>query len=85
MPLNSNELRIIAMDIYNVENAAFSLPFWSTILGTILGSAILALDWFRPYQLFPIPCLIGACCGHWIGFIGIAIFHHCCSGYTKQE
>lgn len=76
---------VLITDYSNWENAVFSFPFWTTIIGAICGGGILALDWFRPYQLFPIPCLIGACCGHWLGFIAIFILIFCCSQGSKQE
>ena len=61
------------------NNTSFSYPFWATIIGTIFGSYILALDWFRPYQEFPLPCLMGACFGHIIGFITILLLPMFCT------
>ena len=56
------------------NDTSFSYPFWATIIGTIFGCYILALDWFRPYQEFPLPCLMGACFGHLIGVVSILLF-----------
>ena len=70
-------IRKVIMDVKHKptfsNNKALSYPFWCTIIGCILGSYILALDWFRPYQEFPLPCLMGACCGHIVGFISISL------------
>lgn len=40
----------------------------TTLLGTWLGAIVIPLDWDRPWQVWPIPCAIGA-------FLGYAIAH----------
>lgn len=35
-----------------------------TILGTWLGATVIPLDWDRPWQVWPIPCVIGALLGY---------------------
>lgn len=68
------------------NDTSFSYPFWGTLIGAVMGSYILALDWFRPYQEFPLPCLMGACFGHIIGFLGVLIFPMFCSfPQTKND
>lgn len=38
----------------------------ATILGTWLGATVIPLDWDRPWQVWPIPCVIGALLGYLI-------------------
>ncbi|XP_065833323.1 phosphatidylinositol-glycan biosynthesis class F protein-like [Oscarella lobularis] len=46
-----------------------------TLLGTWLGAAAIPLDWERPWQVWPIPCVLGACAGHLIGLgAGLAVW-----------
>ena len=83
-------IRKVIMDVKKrpsySNNTSFSYPFWSTIIGTIFGAYILALDWFRPYQEFPLPCLMGACCGHIIALISIPLLPILCTfPQTKRD
>ncbi|KAF0684399.1 Aste57867_23634 [Aphanomyces stellatus] len=38
-----------------------------TLLGTYLGTVFLPLDWDRPWQQWPLPCVYGAAYGHALG------------------
>mmetsp|Transcript_23770 Transcript_23770/g.37766 ORF Transcript_23770/g.37766 Transcript_23770/m.37766 type:complete len:107 (-) Transcript_23770:62-382(-) len=79
---DTSKVRGIIMDIYRkpscANSAVFCYPFWFTIIGCLCGAYILALDWFRPYQVFPIPCLIGSCLGFIVGCLAILILPFCC-------
>ncbi|XP_012526892.2 phosphatidylinositol-glycan biosynthesis class F protein [Monomorium pharaonis] len=50
----------------NVLADALKLNIQSTILGTWLGATVIPLDWDRPWQTWPIPCVIGALLGYLI-------------------
>ena len=59
-------------DIYGngngLEMDKFSgYSLWCGLAGTVMGSYLLPLDWFVPYQVFPLPNLLGLGCGHFIG------------------
>ncbi|KAJ8676673.1 hypothetical protein QAD02_012460 [Eretmocerus hayati] len=43
---------------------AVKLNIKSVLLGTWLGAFVLPLDWDRPWQTWPIPCIIGALLGY---------------------
>ncbi|XP_011861625.1 PREDICTED: phosphatidylinositol-glycan biosynthesis class F protein [Vollenhovia emeryi] len=45
---------------------ALRLNIQATILGTWLGATVIPLDWDRPWQAWPIPCVIGALLGYLI-------------------
>ncbi|KYN02243.1 PREDICTED: phosphatidylinositol-glycan biosynthesis class F protein [Cyphomyrmex costatus] len=45
---------------------AIKLNIGSTLLGTWLGAIFIPLDWDRPWQAWPIPCVIGALVGYFI-------------------
>lgn len=53
---NSNTSNIIA--------EAMSLNIKATLLGAWLGAIVIPLDWDRPWQVWPIPCVIGALVGY---------------------
>ncbi|CAG8471423.1 7503_t:CDS:2 [Ambispora leptoticha] len=42
-------------------------PTVATVVGAWLGAVVIPLDWDRPWQVWPIPCVIGAFLGHVIG------------------
>ncbi|XP_015119355.1 phosphatidylinositol-glycan biosynthesis class F protein [Diachasma alloeum] len=48
----------------NVIAEAMSLNIKATLLGTWLGVIVIPLDWDRPWQVWPIPCVIGALVGY---------------------
>ncbi|XP_012224933.1 phosphatidylinositol-glycan biosynthesis class F protein [Linepithema humile] len=57
----------------NILADALRINIQGTILGTWLGATVIPLDWDRPWQAWPIPCVIGALLGyliaHFITFI----------------
>ena len=46
---------------------AVSLNIKATLLGAWLGAITIPLDWDRPWQAWPIPCVIGALVGYMTG------------------
>lgn len=46
-------------------------PFLSigqlTLFGAWLGAMVIPLDWNKPYQIWPIPCILGAVIGNLVG------------------
>ncbi|XP_011301750.1 glycosylphosphatidylinositol anchor biosynthesis protein 11 [Fopius arisanus] len=50
----------------NIIAEAMSLNIKATLLGTWLGAIVIPLDWDRPWQVWPIPCVIGALVGYMI-------------------
>lgn len=53
----------------NVLADALRTNIQTTILGTWLGATVIPLDWDRPWQAWPIPCVLGALLGYLIGHI----------------
>ncbi|EZA47446.1 Alcohol dehydrogenase class-3 [Ooceraea biroi] len=51
----------------NILADALRINIQTTILGTWLGATVIPLDWDRPWQAWPIPCVIGALLGYLIG------------------
>ncbi|CAG8506653.1 35474_t:CDS:2 [Gigaspora margarita] len=45
----------------------------ATVVGAWLGAIVIPLDWDRPWQVWPIPCVIGGFVGHIVGSI-ISLF-----------
>jgi phosphatidylinositol glycan class F len=44
------------------------------IVGSWLGAFVIPLDWERPWQVWPISCVVGAVIGHLIGCaVGIVL------------
>uniref|UniRef100_A0A0X3QBH8 Phosphatidylinositol-glycan biosynthesis class F protein n=1 Tax=Schistocephalus solidus TaxID=70667 RepID=A0A0X3QBH8_SCHSO len=54
--------------------------FWGTLLGTWASAFCLVLDWDRPWQTWPIPCVVGALLGDIFGFITF-----CCGQFPKSD
>lgn len=50
----------------NILANALRTNIQATILGTWLGAIVSPLDWDRPWQSWPIPCVIGALLGYLI-------------------
>ncbi|KAG5328207.1 PIGF protein, partial [Acromyrmex heyeri] len=61
----------ILTGVYSLKSTilsnALKLNIQMTILGTWLGAIVIPLDWDRPWQAWPIPCVIGALLGYLIG------------------
>ncbi|XP_031845110.1 phosphatidylinositol glycan anchor biosynthesis class F [Nomia melanderi] len=57
----------------NIFADAVKTNIQATLLGTWLGAIVIPLDWDRPWQAWPIPCVIGALLGYMIAhFITLA-------------
>lgn len=57
----------------NVLVEAVKMNIQVTLLGTWLGAIVIPLDWDRPWQAWPIPCVTGALLGYMIAhFITLA-------------
>ncbi|XP_015518058.1 phosphatidylinositol-glycan biosynthesis class F protein [Neodiprion lecontei] len=50
----------------NVLVEAVKRNIQATLLGTWLGATVIPLDWNRPWQAWPIPCITGALIGYMI-------------------
>ncbi|ETW05996.1 hypothetical protein H310_03615 [Aphanomyces invadans] len=48
-----------------------------TLLGAYIGTIFIPLDWDRPWQQWPLPCVYGAVYGHVAG-IGLSLFATWC-------
>ncbi|XP_068973422.1 phosphatidylinositol-glycan biosynthesis class F protein isoform X1 [Bombus flavifrons] len=48
----------------NVLVDAIKTNIQATLLGTWLGAIVIPLDWDRPWQAWPIPCVLGALLGY---------------------
>ncbi|CAG8603466.1 9781_t:CDS:2 [Paraglomus occultum] len=44
-------------------------PTVGSVVGAWLGSIVIPLDWDRPWQVWPIPCVLGAYFGYTTGTI----------------
>ncbi|XP_076173588.1 phosphatidylinositol glycan anchor biosynthesis class F [Ptiloglossa arizonensis] len=57
----------------NILVDAIKINIQTTLLGTWLGAIVIPLDWDRPWQTWPIPCVMGALFGYMIAhFITLA-------------
>ncbi|OAD56239.1 Phosphatidylinositol-glycan biosynthesis class F protein [Eufriesea mexicana] len=57
----------------NVLVDAIKTNIQATLLGTWLGAIVIPLDWDRPWQVWPIPCVLGALLGYTVAhFITLA-------------
>ncbi|XP_043276408.1 phosphatidylinositol-glycan biosynthesis class F protein [Venturia canescens] len=48
---------------------AISFHIKTTVLGAWLGAIAIPLDWDRPWQVWPIPCVLGALVGYMLGHL----------------
>lgn len=46
-----------------------------TLFGAWLGAVVIPLDWDRPWQVWPIPCNIGAVCGYIASHVFVLLLH----------
>uniref|UniRef100_A0A094ZJU8 Glycosylphosphatidylinositol anchor biosynthesis protein 11 n=1 Tax=Schistosoma haematobium TaxID=6185 RepID=A0A094ZJU8_SCHHA len=61
---------------------------YGCVIGAWLSAGFLVLDWDRPWQAWPIPCIIGAVLGTftgWVIFNGIYIYVHNMSSNSLNE
>ncbi|KAF9430029.1 hypothetical protein BGZ76_000993 [Entomortierella beljakovae] len=66
--------------------AAFYCQGMMTIFGAWLGSIVIPLDWDRPWQAWPVPCILGAflfyCIGTVVGLVANILMQH---GAARKE
>ncbi|KAL5103889.1 Phosphatidylinositol-glycan biosynthesi clas F protein [Taenia crassiceps] len=48
--------------------------FWGTLVGTWSSAFFLVLDWDRPWQAWPVPCVAGSLFGFIVGFVAFLLF-----------
>lgn len=65
----------------NELEVALLCPVFGTCFGTWLGAIPIPLDWDRPWQIWPITCVIGASIGHSIGSLASVFW---CSRFTPE-
>ncbi|KAL8585159.1 hypothetical protein ACOMHN_013174 [Nucella lapillus] len=46
----------------------------TSLLGAWLGAVPIPLDWDRPWQVWPVSCVLGGVCGHCLGHLLSAIY-----------
>lgn len=54
------------------------VSYWGAVAGVVgawIGAIPIPLDWDRPWQVWPIPCIYGAIMGHMVGTIGASFFY----------
>ncbi|KAK2580761.1 hypothetical protein KPH14_011384 [Odynerus spinipes] len=51
---------------FNILIDAAKIVIKTTLLGTWMGAIVIPLDWDRPWQVWPIPCVTGALLGYMI-------------------
>ncbi|XP_065920536.1 phosphatidylinositol-glycan biosynthesis class F protein-like isoform X2 [Dysidea avara] len=56
-------------DVYRLKrmSSTSTLVVACTLLGSWVGAFTIALDWEKPWQVWPIPCNFGATVGHVLG------------------
>lgn len=81
----TNQLGIAETEIYtrvfmkhrpitNSEMAAY-IQAVSVLVGAWLGAVVIPLDWERPWQQWPISCVLGAIVGQAIGSVGTTVLY----------
>lgn len=60
--------------ITNSEMAAY-IQAVSVLVGAWLGAVVIPLDWERPWQQWPISCVLGAIVGQAIGSVGTTVLY----------
>ena len=60
-----------SFDLTNVTSQAFlrllKRNAYLVIFGAFMGSVVFPLDWDRPWQIYPIPNIVGAITGQMVG------------------
>ncbi|EQC34543.1 hypothetical protein SDRG_07870 [Saprolegnia diclina VS20] len=49
--------------------------FLGTLFGAYIGALLLPLDWDRPWQQWPLPCVYGGVYGHTLGLLVSTLWH----------
>lgn len=65
------------VDNYRNFQSISMYPIYGTIGGCVVGCYFLALDWYRPWQDFPLPCIIGMFYGNTIGSLLVLFKINC--------
>ncbi|KAL4238781.1 hypothetical protein ACF0H5_003488 [Mactra antiquata] len=60
-----------------------NISFITSILGAWLGALPVPLDWDRPWQVWPITCVIGTLLGHCVGMMISSIYT--CTQFNKRN
>ncbi|KDO34252.1 hypothetical protein SPRG_19082 [Saprolegnia parasitica CBS 223.65] len=58
--------------------------FLGTLFGAYIGALLLPLDWDRPWQQWPLPCVYGAVYGHLVGLLVSTLWHVFSHGIHKR-
>ncbi|GAB5589071.1 Glycosylphosphatidylinositol (GPI) anchor assembly protein [Umbelopsis nana] len=78
-----NQLGMASSDIYvrvfmhhrpssNAEMAAYMQSI-TILIGAWLGAVVIPLDWERPWQQWPVSCVLGALLGQAVGAVGTIV------------
>lgn len=59
----------------DVFSEIFIISVRLTLFGAWLGAVVIPLDWDRPWQVWPIPCNIGATCGYVASQMFVLLLH----------
>ncbi|CAO3677143.1 unnamed protein product [Umbelopsis vinacea] len=81
----ANQLGITSSEIYvriflhhspsnNAEMAAY-MQAVSVLIGAWLGAVVIPLDWERPWQQWPVSCVLGSLLGQAVGAVGTIVLH----------
>ncbi|XP_066256177.1 phosphatidylinositol-glycan biosynthesis class F protein [Euwallacea similis] len=63
----------------------FEIVAQLTCLGAWLGAVVIPLDWNKPYQVWPIPCILGALAGCFLGNFSLLFAHVFQSSKSKRK
>jgi hypothetical protein len=58
----------------NAEVAAY-IQTVSILIGAWLGAIVIPLDWERPWQQWPVSCVLGALLGQSVGSVGTIVLY----------
>jgi phosphatidylinositol glycan class F len=47
----------------------------SVLIGAWLGAVVIPLDWERPWQQWPVSCVLGSLLGQAVGAVGTIVLH----------
>lgn len=56
----------------NAEMAAYMQSI-TILIGAWLGAVVIPLDWERPWQQWPVSCVLGALLGQAVGAVGTIV------------
>ncbi|XP_066148643.1 phosphatidylinositol-glycan biosynthesis class F protein [Euwallacea fornicatus] len=78
---------LLSLSSLNITNSQrpFVIVAQLTCLGAWLGAVVIPLDWNKPYQVWPIPCILGALAGCFLGNFSLLIAHVFQSSKSKRQ